>query len=226
MRDLRKIKSKYEFKLDNKQIALLFGGALLVLVVVFALGVVVGKGLVQIQSVQESALLQEQVEAGLTTAPDPEVTPTPGELPDPLAMIADTPYPTPEPTPVPAVTGDGYIDILNTPPTPAPNDPPLPPVADTPPPSVNTPPIPTPAPAKGKFTIQLSSHADKVEADKRRNSYIGKGLTDVYVKPADVKGKTWYRVRTGHFATKDGAKQFAEAIKAKGIVADPWVTSD
>lgn len=219
MRDLRKIKSKYEFKLDNKQIAFLLLGVLVVLVVVFALGVVVGKGLVQIQSIESGAELQAQVEENLTQVPDFNFdegeTVTPGQVAEP----------TPEPAAETPMDEDGFVNILQGQ-TAAESATPVP-VAETP--AVEATPVPAspppPPPSQGHYTIQLSSHPSKAEAENARVEYMGKGLADAYFIKAQVKGSTWWRVRTGSFATKQGAEEFASAIKTKGIVADPWVTT-
>ena len=205
VRDLRKIKSKYEFKLDNKQIAFLLVGVLIVLVVVFALGVVVGKGLVQIQSIEAGLDLKQQVE---TTPVQVDI-----EMEPAVEMI------TPEPTPASA-DEEGYVNLLTGQPEPTPEVIPDPVIEPEP-----TPEPAAPVPSGGNFTIQLSSHPNKAEADARRSKYMSNGLTDVYIVSSDVKGKTWYRVRTGSFATKEGAQQLADAIVAKGVVADPWVTT-
>jgi DedD protein len=45
MRDMRKVKNRVQFTLDNRQIALIFCGLLTVCVVLFALGVMVGRGI-------------------------------------------------------------------------------------------------------------------------------------------------------------------------------------
>jgi septal ring-binding cell division protein DamX len=214
VRDLRKIKSKYEFKLDNKQIAFLFVGGLVILVVVFALGIVVGKGLVEIQGAENVAMQETPVTAET--------------IPDPIIWTEPTPEATPE------ASDSGYVNILTATPDPGtetvPEATPEPMVPDTivpePTPAPTPEPIVTPPSSTGgKFTIQLSSHPTKADADTRKALYLSKGLADVYVMSAKVKGQTWYRVRTGHFATKEGAQQFAGAIKAKGIVANPWVTT-
>ena len=212
MRDLRRIKSKYEFKLDNKQIAFLLVGVLIVLVVVFALGVVVGKGLVQIQTIEAGLELQQQVEVQVPEVPDFDLD-TEGD-----AMLTPT-------EPVPGM--EGYENILTDTTPPFPTDAGAPATGDTPDyVPVSTPePTPEPSPSGGNFTIQLSAHPNKLEADQRKKSYEAQGLTNVYLVTADVKGQTWYRVRSGAFATKDGAQEFANAIKAKGIVANPWVTT-
>lgn len=210
MRDLRKIKSKYEFKLDNKQIAFLFAGAMVVLVVVFALGVVVGKGMVQIQNIESAMELQAQVENNMPVVPDIDV------------QVEDA---VPEQTPDPDT--EGYINILKPVEgelTPLPLTENVPDMAPEPTPIPET--TPPPPTSQGKFTIQLSSHPTKDDANTFKKKYESKGLTDVYIISATVKGAEWYRVRTGHFATKEGANQFAQAIKAKGIVAKPWVTAN
>lgn len=206
MRDLRKIRSKYEFKLDNKQIAFLLVGLLVVLVVVFALGVVVGKGLVQIQNIEAGMNLQDQVEQN---------------VPDVLDFDLDVEPAAPTPDEAAVPDPEGYINILDGT-TPTPTDAVEPP-ALTPVPAPTPEPLPAP-PTGGSFTIQLSSHPLEAEANQKRTQYTDKGLTNVYIVTAQVKGQTWYRVRVGAFETKQGAEAFAKAIKAKGIVANPWVT--
>lgn len=210
MRDLRKIKSKYEFKLDNKQIAFLLVGVLVVLVVVFALGVVVGKGLVQIQSIEAGLDLKQQVETTTPPLVDIEMEP---------AIEAMTP----EPTLIPS-DEDGYVNILTG--TPETTMEVIPdPIIESEPTPAPTPEPAMPAQTGGSFTIQLSSHPNKAEASNAQSKYLAQGLTDVYTVSSEVKGQTWYRVRTGAFATKEGAQQLADAIVSKGIVADPWVTT-
>lgn len=60
----------------------------------------------------------------------------------------------------------------------------------------------------GKFTVQIASFADEVEAQKSAENYKRKGYSAFYI-PATLKGKTWFRVSVGQFATQD------EAIKYK-----------
>ncbi|HET6146382.1 MAG TPA: SPOR domain-containing protein [Polyangia bacterium] len=65
-----------------------------------------------------------------------------------------------------------------------------------------------PAPPRGRFTLQLSSFADRGEADALARRYSAQGA---YVVATEVPGKgTWYRVRVGSY----GSSQ--EAIAAKG----------
>lgn len=64
------------------------------------------------------------------------------------------------------------------------------------------------APAKGHFTLQLSSFPDRSEADALARRFSAQGA---YVVVSEIPGKgTWYRVRVGSY----GSSQ--EAIAAKG----------
>jgi cell division protein FtsN len=73
--------------------------------------------------------------------------------------------------------------------------------------------------AIGKFTVQLASYAEESEAQKRAAELSAQGFSAFYVSAA-VKGKTWYRVCVGRYATQ------REAIADKDqLVARAKVTS-
>lgn len=59
----------------------------------------------------------------------------------------------------------------------------------------------------GKFTVQVASYADEAEAQKTASELKNKGYSAFYV-PANVKGKTWYRVSVGQFATQNEAQSY------------------
>lgn len=59
----------------------------------------------------------------------------------------------------------------------------------------------------GKFTVQVAAFNNEGEAKKRATDLKDKGYSAFYV-PANVKGKTWYRVSVGLFATEKEAKDF------------------
>lgn len=59
----------------------------------------------------------------------------------------------------------------------------------------------------GKFTVQVASYGTEPEAVKRAEELKHQGLSAFYV-PAQVKGKTWYRVSIGLFATEEEAKKY------------------
>lgn len=61
--------------------------------------------------------------------------------------------------------------------------------------------------AKGKFTLQLSSFPDRLEADMFAKKYAAQGA---FIVTSDIPGKgIWYRVRMGNFSSA------AEATAAK-----------
>ncbi len=202
MRDLRKFRNKLTIELDNRQIAFLFTGVLAVLAVVFALGVVVGKGLGQMQGTQ--TVIKDTPAPNMPT-PEPIDT-----LPASAAEITvDMPIPEP-----------GPVNLLDEP-TPAPPEPtPVPAPEETPAPT----PIPQPKssatsaptpPEKGGWTVQLSSHKSPEEATSRQQKWLGKGIK-AYVVKTDLGSKgVWYRVRVGKFNSKSGALEFAGAIGKK-----------
>lgn len=62
----------------------------------------------------------------------------------------------------------------------------------------------------GKFTVQVGSFANKVEAEKKSSELVDKGYR-AFVIPAHVKGKSWFRVSVGLFATEKEAKECFDA---------------
>lgn len=73
----------------------------------------------------------------------------------------------------------------------------------------------------GKFTIQVASFANETEAKGRAEQLKNMGFSAFYV-PAEVKGKTWYRVSVGLFATEKEAKdyrtEFMEKAKTNNVI--------
>ncbi|WP_415064068.1 SPOR domain-containing protein [Bdellovibrio sp.] len=66
----------------------------------------------------------------------------------------------------------------------------------------------------GKFTVQVASYADEGEAQKMASDLKGKGYSAFYV-PANIKGKTWYRVSVGQFATQKEAQTYRTEFLGK-----------
>ena len=71
------------------------------------------------------------------------------------------------------------------------------------------------------FTLQLASLERKSQAEKYTNSLLDRGYP-AYFYEADIKGKTYYRVRCGRFKTRKEAlafaTQLAEEENIKGYV--------
>lgn len=68
----------------------------------------------------------------------------------------------------------------------------------------------------GKFTVQVASYPDEAEAQKHASELKDKGYSAFYV-PANIKGKTFYRVSVGQFATQKEAQTYRSdfIVKAK-----------
>jgi septal ring-binding cell division protein DamX len=62
--------------------------------------------------------------------------------------------------------------------------------------------------AAGKYTVQVASYADEKEAQNHVAELKGKGWNSFYF-PANVQGKTWYRVSVGVFDNMKNAREFS-----------------
>ncbi|WP_246845142.1 SPOR domain-containing protein [Bdellovibrio sp. NC01] len=74
----------------------------------------------------------------------------------------------------------------------------------------------------GKFTVQVASYADEAEAQKFASDLKDKGYSAFYV-PATVKGKTWFRVSVGQFATPKEAASYRTELLSKAKVSSAIV---
>ncbi|WP_291515570.1 SPOR domain-containing protein [Bdellovibrio sp. ArHS] len=74
----------------------------------------------------------------------------------------------------------------------------------------------------GKFTVQVASYTDEAEAQKLASDLKGKGYSAFYV-PANIKGKQYYRVSVGQFATQKEAQSYRTELLAKSKVGSAIV---
>lgn len=74
----------------------------------------------------------------------------------------------------------------------------------------------------GKFTVQIASYAEEKEAQKMAAELKEKGYSAFYV-PAAVKGKTWFRVSVGLFATQKEASNYKTELQSKAKLGTPIV---
>lgn len=74
----------------------------------------------------------------------------------------------------------------------------------------------------GKFTVQVASYASEGDAQKMASSLKQKGYSAFYI-PATVKGKTWYRVSVGQFATQKEAQSYKTELLGKTKVGSAIV---
>ena len=64
------------------------------------------------------------------------------------------------------------------------------------------------------YTVQLASLGDKNRAKEMTNQLINRGY-HAYFREADVKGKTYYRVRCGRFMSIEKANDYARVLAEK-----------
>ncbi len=76
---------------------------------------------------------------------------------------------------------------------------------------------PEPSVPKGKYTVQLASLDEKSKAEKLIGDLAQRGYP-AYCHEAKVKGKTYYRVRSGRFPSRKAAENYARKLeKGAGI---------
>jgi general secretion pathway protein D len=66
----------------------------------------------------------------------------------------------------------------------------------------------------GKWTVQVDAYPDELSSRMVAQRLKRKGY-DAYVVLTNVKGRDWYRVRVGHFATRREAKELLEDLQSK-----------
>lgn len=69
----------------------------------------------------------------------------------------------------------------------------------------------------GQFTVQVASYDNEKDAQTYAQSLKTKGYTAYYI-PADVKGKTYYRVSVGQFNTRKEAEDYRNVMIEKAVV--------
>ena len=67
----------------------------------------------------------------------------------------------------------------------------------------------------GVYSIELSRHADKTDAEKAQKNFQSKGLKAFRRKVASQDGDVDYRIYLGKFGTKEEAKSFQSTVLAK-----------
>ncbi len=208
MRDLNRLRTKYELRLDNRQIAYLLAGAVVVLAVVFSLGVVIGK---RLGGMSGASPLDELA---------PLAAVTPGAA-DSLSLSSSFGGP------IPAQTPPQVFDLTPTAPTsdatPGPSPADLAPALDHPG-GAPVPPAPADtAPPSGSFwTVQVGSYPTLGEAQALQQRMAAAG-NQAFIENNEVPGRGLrYRVLVGNFESRGAANAVAGALRERENV-DTWV---
>ncbi len=238
MRDVHRMKEKYEVSLDNRQIISLTIGGLVMVGAVFVLGVVVGKKL----AVEDQAAAPKDLLAALDRraagVPEPvqkdasltfqdELTKKP-----PLPIVEARPIEPPRPAEAVKPPEPPKVELAKAepvkPPEPSKLSEPKPVEvkAEATPVKINQDagalrdaiaraqkPAPAETSPDGAFTLQLSAYQDRAEADRFAAGLRDKGYAPFIVE-ANVPGKgVWFRVRMGRFPSRDAAGRYLADFK-------------
>ncbi len=177
------------------------------------------------------------VTAALEPSPAPAAAPEPVPVPKPVAIAeavpgaaaggppvltdvpnqvaaaprpASSPVVAPEPLPLPKpVAADTRKQV------PVATKPAAKPVAAVPKPPVTA--------TGGTWAVVVQSFGSEIEAEQRRVQVAELGLP-VEIRPANVKGKLWYRVLVAGYPTQDAARKVATDLGRQNLGA-PWVLS-
>ena len=76
--------------------------------------------------------------------------------------------------------------------------------------------------AVGKYTVQIASFSAQSEAETKSTELQNKGYK-AFIVPALIKGKNWYRVSVGLFASEKEAKEYRTDFLAKTKVESALV---
>ncbi|MBI4525103.1 MAG: SPOR domain-containing protein [Deltaproteobacteria bacterium] len=68
--------------------------------------------------------------------------------------------------------------------------------------------------AEAQWKVQVNAYPNETDANNLAKKLTEKGYA-AYVVSTNFKGKTWYRVRVGQFATREEAKQLQETLHRK-----------
>jgi cell division septation protein DedD len=233
----------YSFTLDTRQMVLLIAGYCFLCVLVFALGLIVGRATGSTEPVAETAGSAPVVAHEAATKPRADLS-TSGRIPllpaaEPKPQTLQEPAFTFSPTrPESAVTTTGDTSVAEAPPRfkpmPPPeavrsSDPPAPTAKveekrDTEPRRLavateskpKAPPITRASLSQGgDYTIQVSSFQSMEQASDLKGRLSKKGYS-AYVQSVTLVDKgTWHRVRVGNYRDKEGAERVAGDLRSR-----------
>jgi hypothetical protein len=84
--------------------------------------------------------------------------------------------------------------------------------------------VTVPALVTDPFTIQVAAYLNPEDA-QRFVDLLKQQNVDAFWTKAASANRTWYQVKVSHFATKDQARQYGEALKTRGLIDDFYVAN-
>jgi len=225
MQDLKSLGDKAEVNLGNREVAFLVGALFVVMVVIFGLGVMVGKRLYgpvpAAKATENAAGARAPKGKGSGTAQQQPNRPEP-------AKVAESPRATtesltfykmkeekveeagPEKAPTPPARAPEKVE------RPAPGPPPSRrAVAEKP----SSPPV-SPEDKEWKYSIQVGAMTNKSNADEYADRLRdeGWGAWVIALEPKDPEANTVYQVRVGKYLSRNDAEEQLAKLKRTGLV--------
>ncbi len=235
MRDYEE-KSYYEIQLDNKQLILVFLAGVTVCVLIFVLGVMVGKGKKEAEMAatgRTEAMASQKTKEDLQ--PPPEAKPIVESKPDQKAAVKETKpkaeedysfYDLDKAESDPKLSKKQGTTTAPAENKPAPKEKAKPepetaePVAVSASPAADTTEASVPS-GSGRYTVQVMATASKSKAEQQLALLKTKGYT-AYMDEEKGSGANVYKVRVGRFADSGSAKLVATKLKEE-LNLDTWV---
>jgi cell division septation protein DedD len=219
----------HEIQLNGKQLVFLFMAATVVSVVIFLLGVMVGRGVptarVQAAEVAGDATVDPTaaIDTSASTASDSDNMPVSAQESLTYAERLESTGPAPdtlnEPSPAPA---EAPKPVVNEPPPP-----PLPAREQAPPPAAAAAPKPAPVAASGDFAepagdgyvVQVAATSESGAKDIARR-LASRG----YPAFISARGQGLFAVRVGKYSNQSEAERVAARLEQQEQFNKPWVT--
>lgn len=207
MRDIGRVKERYDFTLDSRQMGLVLFAGLVAAALLFVLGMSVGR---QWERKLHAGRDRAAAPAGTTAqaAPAGEVVPAaPPVSPSPAVTRAEVPdagesgKPSPEPMKPEDLTFPKVLTSGGGQPAPAVK-------AARPAPAKTA----KPAKAQGAFTVQVGAFKDRAAADGLAAKLGKKGYDSGVYPPGGSKAAGIYKVHVGSFETRDDAQKTADRL--------------
>lgn len=198
------------------QALLLVFGFLLTSVIIFVLGIWVGRDLTERRQIEHEPLVRATIPARITPGAE-------GVGREFYEKVKEEAYKQLQ-TPVDAPT----LPASPTAPEKTPTR--LPPTATKAPPTTRptprptAPSAPTQSRATGQWSVQVGATTDSREALDMTLRLRARGF-QAYTVQAPLRGQTWYRVRVGRFATREEAREVETQLRRTGEFQGAYVTS-
>lgn len=246
MKELREVRSRYEFQLDNRQVVLLVSGLILTLMLSFLMGALFGSNLNKMKQSPAVAagggpaesVAQNEFSPGSFTLPVREaitdedlaprseqaITSSSSSRDDLIRQLESLKVPNEvkeeDPWPEPVKTVAAPAAAVKPEPQPAKPEP-----ATAKPQPASPSPAARTAPPAGTYTIQLASLPKREDAEALVNELRAKRY-DAYMLHVSLPDKgSFYRVRIGHYKDLEQARKALVIVQNReGKFFDAWIT--